>query len=128
VERFEGSKRFEKLGFGGNPCNEEISGPSSVMGAFPAVCQKSDMEKGAWTSALRAFALEVMDRMILRYASSLISDPRNGTINTFQGVREKLTKRKYTQFTEWKDGVMKVFQVARSKEDSLVNDVCGDLE
>jgi glutamate synthase domain-containing protein 1 len=69
-----------------------------------------------------------MDRMILRHASSLVSDPRNGTINTFQGVREKLTKRKYTQFTEWKDGVMKVFQVARSKEDSLVSDVYADLE
>jgi lipoate-protein ligase A len=86
------------------------------------------MEKGAWTSALRALALEVMDRMILRHASSLVSDPRNGTINTFQGVREKLTKRKYTQFTEWRDDVMKVFQIARSKEDLLVNDVCTDLE
>jgi predicted unusual protein kinase regulating ubiquinone biosynthesis (AarF/ABC1/UbiB family) len=69
-----------------------------------------------------------MDRMILRYASSLISDPRNGTINTFQGVREKLTKRKRTQLAEWKHGFMKVFQIAHSKEDILVNDVCADLE
>jgi glutamate synthase domain-containing protein 1 len=68
-----------------------------------------------------------MGRMILRPASSLVSDPRNGTINTFQGVREKLTKRKYAQFTEWKDDVVKVFQIARSKEDILVNDVCADL-
>jgi hypothetical protein len=69
-----------------------------------------------------------MDRMILRHLSSLVSDPRNGPTNTFQGVREKLTKRKYTQFTEWRDGVMKVLQIARSKEEILVNDVCADLE
>jgi len=69
-----------------------------------------------------------MDRMILRQASSLVSDPRNGTINTFQGVREKLLKKKYTQFSEWRDDVMKVFQIARSKEDALINDVCADLE
>jgi hypothetical protein len=71
------------------------------------------MEKGAWTSAL-----EVMGRMILRHASSLVSDPRNGTINTFQGVREKLTKRKYTQFTERKDDIVKMLQIAQLKEDS----------
>jgi hypothetical protein len=41
------------------------------------------MEKGAWTSALRALALEVMDRIILRHASSLVSNPRNGTISNF---------------------------------------------
>jgi hypothetical protein len=97
------------------------------MGPFPAVSQKSEIEKGACTSAFRALALEVVDRMILRHAASLISDPRNGTINTFQGVREKLTKRKHTQFTEWKNGVMELFQVVRSKEDSLVDDVCADL-
>jgi hypothetical protein len=103
-------------------------GSSAVMGRFAAVCQKSDIKKGAWTSALRALALEVMDHMILRHASSLVSGPRNGTVSTFEGVREKFTKRKYTQLTEWKDGVMKVFQSARLKEDILVNNVCADLE
>jgi hypothetical protein len=96
------------------------------MWLFPAVCQNSEIEKGAWTCGPRAPALEVMDRMILRHASSVVSDPCNGTINTFQGVRGKVTKRKNTQFTDRKDGVVKVFQVARSKEDILVNDVCAD--
>jgi hypothetical protein len=86
------------------------------------------MERGAWTSALRALALEVMDQMILRQASSLVSDPRNGTVNTFQGVREKLLKRKYGLFPEWREDVMRVFQSARSKDDALITDVCADLE
>jgi hypothetical protein len=98
------------------------------MGPFTAVCQKSDVEKGAGTSALRALPLEAMDRMTLRHASSLVSHQHNGIINTFQGVREKLSKRKCTQFTQCKDEVMEVFQIARSKEDNLVNDICADLE
>jgi hypothetical protein len=121
------ARASENLASTGIPVIKRYRGSSAVMGPFMAVCRKSDVEKGPWTSALRGLALEVMDRMIIRHASSLVSDPRNGTINAFQGVRKKLRKRKYTQFTEWKNGVMKVFQVAQSKEDILVNDVCADL-
>jgi hypothetical protein len=69
-----------------------------------------------------------MDQMILRHASSELSDPRNGTANTYQGVREKLLKHRYTLFPEWIDDVFKVFQVARNKDDALVTDVCADLK
>jgi hypothetical protein len=86
------------------------------------------MEKGAWTSALRGLALEAMDQMILRHASALVSDPRNGTLNTFQGIREKLLKRKYVHFSEWRDDVCKVFQAARARDDPLIADVAADFE
>jgi hypothetical protein len=56
-----------------------------------------------------------MDKIILRPASSLVSDPRNGTINTLQSVREKLLKKKYTQFLDWKEDVLKVFKSPRPR-------------
>jgi hypothetical protein len=73
----------ENLASAGIPMTKGCLGSSAAMGPFTAVCQKFDMEKGAWKSARRALALEVMDDMVLRQASSLVSDPRNGTVNTF---------------------------------------------
>jgi hypothetical protein len=69
-----------------------------------------------------------MDQIILRPCSAVVSDPRNGTINTFQGIREKIIKKRYSIFREWREDVTKVLQIARSNEDPLVNDICAELD
>ena len=86
------------------------------------------MERGSWTKSLRVLSLEAMDRLIQRPASAIVSDPRDGSVNTFQGIREKLVKKKYAAFVEWGDDVIRVIQLARASEDPLVVDVCNDLE
>ena len=86
------------------------------------------LERGGWTPALRKMAIDIMDKMILRPISMIISDPRNGNINTFQGIREKLSKRKYAFLNNWKEEVMKVFTIAKAADDQLVNDICSELE
>lgn len=86
------------------------------------------MERGQWTKSLRVFSLNLMDKLIRRPASIIISDPRNGSQNTFQGVREKLIKKKYAAFVDWKEDVLKVIQSSRGSEDPLVINVCDDFE
>lgn len=86
------------------------------------------MERGSWTKSLRVLALDVMDQLIARPASVLVSDPRNGNLNTFQGIRERLAKKKYAVFGEWREEVMKVIQAARAGENELIVDACDELE
>ncbi|OHT03654.1 hypothetical protein TRFO_28915 [Tritrichomonas foetus] len=86
------------------------------------------LEKGGWTPALRKTSIEIMDKIILRPVSILISDPRNGNINTFQGIREKLSKKKYSFLANWRDDVLKVFTTARSTGDQNIIDICAELE
>ena len=86
------------------------------------------LEKGGWTLSLRKMAIDVMDKMILRPVTILVSDPRNGNINTFQGIRDKLIRKKYAFLSNWKDDVLKVFSVARNSNDPLINDICTELE
>lgn len=90
--------------------------------------QSTKLEKGGWTLSLRKMAIDVMDKMILRPVTILISDPRNGNINTFQGIRDKLMRKKYAYLANWKEDVMKVFAIARSSNDQLINDICTELE
>lgn len=89
------------------------------------------LEAGGWTPSLRALAAEVMDKLILRQTSLIISDPRNGGINTFQGVREKILKKRYGRFVEWKDDVLNILNTIKTnmKESTpLVVDICDDFE
>ena len=86
------------------------------------------MERGSWTKSLRVLSLDVMDKLTQRPASIIISDPRNGNLNTFQGVREKLVKKKYAAFVDWKDDVLRVIEASRASEDPLVIDVCNEME
>lgn len=86
------------------------------------------MERGSWTKSLRMLALDLMDRLIARQCAILVSDPRNGNVNTFQGARERLAKKKYATFGEWHEDVIKVIQAARTVENALVIDVCNELE
>lgn len=86
------------------------------------------LEKGGWTLSLQKMAIDVMDKMILRPVTILVSDPRNGNINTFQGIRDKIIRKKYAFLTNWRDDVLKVFTVARGSNNPLINDICTELE
>lgn len=93
-------------------------------------CQMKNIQKfeyGGWTPALKSMAIDVMDNLILRPSAAIISDPRNGNVNTFQGVREKLTKRKYATVMEWKEDVMKILASAQQQEETIISSVCNEL-
>ena len=90
--------------------------------------KQTRLENGTWTPALRALSIEVMDNLILRPTSVVISDPRNGGFNTFQGVREKIDKKKYSKLLDWKEDMIRIFANARASEDPLVLGICDDFE
>ena len=86
------------------------------------------LENGGWTPSLRTMAIDIMDKMILRPVSMLVSDPRNGNINTFQGIRDKIIRKKYLLLANWRDEVLKVFSIARESNDPLINSICTEFE
>lgn len=89
------------------------------------------IEAGGWTPSLRTLAAEVMDELILRQTSLIISDPRNGSQNTFQGIREKILKKRYIKFSEWKDDFLNILSTTRMnmiESNPLIVDICDDYE
>ena len=85
------------------------------------------LEVGGWTPGLRQMGLDLLDKMILRPSSLVISDPRRGGINTFQGIREKLYKKKYNNVEEWKNEVLNVFTIAETSNNPLICDICAEM-
>ena len=84
------------------------------------------LEVGGWTPGLRQMGLDLLDKLILRPSSLVISDPRRG-VNTFQGIREKLSRKKYNSVEEWKNDVLSVFLSAEASNNPLIDDICADL-
>ena len=85
------------------------------------------VEEGGFTPALRQMAIELIDEIVARPVTSVISDPRNGAINTFQGIREKLAKKKYNLLNDWKNEVEAVFNASKNSSDPLVQDVANEI-
>lgn len=86
------------------------------------------IDEGGWTPALRQMAIDIMDNLVSRPASSIISDPRNGSQNTFQGIRDKLYKKKYSLLAEWSNDMGAVFSAAKATEDPLIIDIANELQ
>ena len=86
------------------------------------------VEECGWTPALKQMAIDIMDEMLARPITSVISDTRNGALNTFQGVRDKLTKKKYANLEEWRTDVNNVFAAAQNSSDQLVKDIATEIE
>ena len=85
------------------------------------------IEDGGWTPALKQMAIELLDEIMMRPISTIISDPRNGSLNTFQGVRDKLSKKKYSNLYEWKIDVLSVISNVLT-EDPLVESICEEIK
>lgn len=85
------------------------------------------IEELGWTPALIQMALDVIDEIIARPLSTFISDPRNGSLNTLQGVRDKLSKKKYVNLPEWKAEVLSIFNSAKSTENQLLIEISEEL-
>jgi len=86
------------------------------------------IEEGGWTPALRQMATEIMDDLMMRPISVAVSDPRNGSVNTFQGIRDKLTKKKYNNLNDWKLEVLGVFIASKNTEEPFLVMICDELE
>ncbi|EAX90520.1 hypothetical protein TVAG_395660 [Trichomonas vaginalis G3] len=87
----------------------------------------SKLEEYGWTPALIQMAIEVIDKIIARPLSLYVSDPRNGSLNTLQGIREKLSKKKYSNLPEWKNEVLAVFKAAKTSDNKLQTDISEEL-
>ncbi|EAX84310.1 hypothetical protein TVAG_515910 [Trichomonas vaginalis G3] len=85
------------------------------------------LEDGGWTPALHQIAIEVIDSLINRPASALISDPKEHQI-TFQSVREKLSKKKYSTIEEWGNEIRLIFKKAKDTKEDLSIDVAEEFE
>jgi hypothetical protein len=86
------------------------------------------LANGAFTPALRSLALDVMDALVLRPAAVAISDPSPGPGPSFRSIRDRLTRKKYTELTEWKADVAAVLNAARASGDATVAIVCEELD
>ena len=85
------------------------------------------VEEGGWTPALQQMALDIIDEILSRPITSVISDTRNGTLNTFQGIREKLIKKKYGNLNDWNQDMNLVFTAAQNSPEQLVKDIGAEI-
>ena len=86
------------------------------------------VEEGGWTPALKQMALDIMDEILARPITIAISDTKSGAINTFQGVRDKLTKKKYGNLAEWRNDVYLVFTLAQNSPEQYAQDIGAEIQ
>jgi len=85
------------------------------------------LEDGGWTPALRQMSIDLMETLINRPSSLVISDPRSNGI-TFQSIRDKIMKKKYSNLEEWKKDMIDLFEKAHNSTDSIHQDVSEELK
>ena len=85
------------------------------------------LEDGGWTPALRQMSIDLMETLINRPSSLVISDPRSNGI-TFQSIRDKIMKKKYSNLEEWKKDMIDLFEKAHNSNDYIHQDVSEELK
>ena len=85
------------------------------------------LENGGWTPALRQMSIELIDSLINRPASPVISEVKPQTLS-FQSIREKLTRRKYEKIADFKEDVLALFKQNIESGDDLKKDVAEDFQ
>ena len=85
------------------------------------------LEDGGWTPALRQMSIELIDSLINRPASAVISDPKPQTLS-FQSIREKLTRRRYQTIDDFANDVNTFFTQNIESGDELQKDVAADFQ
>lgn len=82
---------------------------------------------GGWTPALHQMAVEIIDSLINRPASAVISDPKLHS-HSLQSVREKLAKKKYSTIEDWASDMRLIFKNASQTNNEFAIDVAEELE
>ena len=86
------------------------------------------LKEGGWTAALRCMASELMDKMISRPISFVISHPVEKGNVSFNVIKERITDREYEDLDAWRNEVHAVLKKARLDPDPSMNEICDELE
>lgn len=85
------------------------------------------LREGGWTAALRCMAGELMDSMISRPISFLISHPVEKGNVSFNVIKARIEDREYADLDEWERDVHAVLDKARLDPDPSMAEICDEL-
>jgi hypothetical protein len=83
---------------------------------------------GGFTPALRSRALEIMEKLMAKPSVIGISDQKSDSANSFEAIRDRLTRKKHSTLAEWREDVIQVIDTIRASGDEMVGIVCDELD
>jgi hypothetical protein len=86
-----------------------------------------DLVEGGWTPALRAMALDIMDKLITRPISIAVTRPTGERNSTLSGIRAKLVDHDYQNVESWQSDVVTCISNCRATGRGHINEICDEL-